>query len=402
MSATIQVLHMARRALIPGDAPAPASIGVGLTPSSRTVAQGNSVQYTVPITRLNTEASVALAVTGLPAGVTGELSTASVVFPATFAALTVTAAGDATPVLGDEFLVTASASGVADATVIGTVTVTEPVAPTDPELNVLFNEDFEDANFSHVENGGEWTSRTRVSIVRDDQYVVHNGTSTVLTGPIAGREWENNPISAGDHAARFNYPAGQNQTEARFLLPGELPEVWVSFWWRIPINFAHPTGNNNQKLLALWQDAYEFGGDGATVVLQFRGVGSGHSKLTVYCVRTEIGDGLQRHSGEFTEEDIFIATPADRGRWAQIVHRVVASTSPETPNGIIQTWRRWEDETPFQQVFNITNMRSHPPAGYTGFRRGYIMGWANAPYASNTEFLMDDFQIANSGTGWGV
>lgn len=273
--------------------------------------------------------------------------------------------------------------------ITATVSTGDPVDPLPPGP-VLFSDGLETGDFLHTENSFSWSSPNRTSIVRDDGYVVNNG-SPIMTGPFPEREWENGPESAGHHAMRFRYPANDNMAEQRFTIGSANPEIWVSFWWRVPINFFHNSGNSNQKLSALWMDGYEGSGFGPTVTTQFRENGSGGSNLTVYYYATDEGQA-QRHSGEIGGGDL-ITTPDDRGRWMHLIWHARAATDSGTADGVIQIWRKWEGGS-YSQLVDISNAAIHAPdSGPIGFQSGYVMGWANAPYSENTEFLMDDFVI---------
>ena len=106
-------------------APTP-TISITLSPLVRTVEQDAAVVYTVALVRQTFEGDVALAVTGLPTGVTGVFSPASLAGAATFSTLTLTAAVDAD--LGtDSFTVTGSGTDVADGVATGTLTVIAPI-----------------------------------------------------------------------------------------------------------------------------------------------------------------------------------------------------------------------------------------------------------------------------------
>ena len=93
----------------------------------------------------------------------------------------------------------------------------------------------------------------------------------------------------------------------------------------------------------------------------------------------------------------FIDSANDRGRWMQMVIHLVAETSDGASDGVIQTWRRWENESDFTKLHDSNNRRLRiPPDGPNGFSAGYLMGWANGTYSESTFWLIDDFTIANT------
>jgi hypothetical protein len=267
-----------------------------------------------------------------------------------------------------------------------------------PGLSVAqaaFKDDFESADLSHSENGFRWLGPNRTSIVRDDQRVVWAAGSTRNEGPYSGKQWENGPGKAGRHALRFDYPAGASMAEQRFVLGAPARDLWVRYWLRVPINFKHGTGNTNNKLFAIWMDEYEYEGNGPTVVWQFRNDGGGGSNTVVYAIRSEPWTlTSNRHTGEKQSQQ-FIRYPIDQGRWMELVFHVQAASRTDKPDGVIEMWRRWEGEQTFTLMHEITDAVIQPPqGGPSGWRAGYIMGWANATYEADTEFLVDNFEVS--------
>lgn len=275
--------------------------------------------------------------------------------------------------------------------------------PELPTGNIFFDTaesaDFEKTNAT----GFQWRDgeRPRVSIVRDDGYVVHNGSSAVSLGPFPEREWENNPDTAGSHAWRFRYDAadsGGENTEIRFDLgTDELPTVEFRWAMRVPINFSHNTasGATNNKLAAFWMDGYEYGQSGPTAVLQFRRGSGGTSLLRNYYFESA-ADGS---SGEYDSSDPemldeYLWGPADAGRWLYIRVRLVVSSDDTTADGVYEISKKWQDSGDWITMFRKTDAIFKIPSGYSGWNKGYLMGFANAPYAEDTEFLLDDFHVS--------
>ena len=85
-------------------------------------------------------------------------------------------------------------------------------------------------------------------------------------------------------------------------------------------------------------------------------------------------------------------TPADAGRWMHCVYQL---TSDEN-NGVIRFWRKWENEG-YTLINELVNANTRITGkGYQGWGGGYLMGWANATYTANTEWLLDDFTISTT------
>lgn len=100
------------------------SIAIAISPDADSVLQGGTVDYTVTLTRTNFAGVVALAVSGLPTGVTGEFSPSTLSGGTLVSTLTLTAAEDAPAVSLDAFTVTATGTGVSPATDTADVSVT--------------------------------------------------------------------------------------------------------------------------------------------------------------------------------------------------------------------------------------------------------------------------------------
>lgn len=87
------------------------------------------------------------------------------------------------------------------------------------------------------------------------------------------------------------------------------------------------------------------GGNGPTAVWEFWGDGAGGSNL---CWR-------YFNQVDYPHLDCtpFISVPADRDRWMQLVFRVVDLTTTSSNDGVLQMWRRWENESSFTQFHNL-------------------------------------------------
>jgi hypothetical protein len=131
MSGTSALLSIATRGLITTAPSVASSIAVAIVPGSGTVLQDGTVEYSVNVTRVAFPGAVGLAVTGLPTGVTGVFNPTSLGTDETGATLTLSAAVDAPVIADDVFTVTATATGLDDATDTATVSValaTEPAS----------------------------------------------------------------------------------------------------------------------------------------------------------------------------------------------------------------------------------------------------------------------------------
>lgn len=253
----------------------------------------------------------------------------------------------------------------------------------------LFQDSFESGDISATNSSGfEWYSTNRTGIVTSEAEVYNNGT--VFNAAPPDSDWT---AKEGDYSLRFNYPAGVPWSEQRFSLGGNYPDLWFSFWLRVPQNFYHPTSlPTNNKVFALWMDGYSYKGDGPTVFWNILSNGSGGSEIAY-----SHSEGSYQIAGPQSQEKQFIRVPDDRGRWMKLVIHVKASSRPDQSDGVIELWRRWENENEFQKYHEDTSAKLPiPSGGPDGWSLGYLMGWANAEYESNTDWLLDEFTVSET------
>ena len=200
------------------------------------------------------------------------------------------------------------------------------------------------------------------------------------------------PGSQGDQALKFHYAAGQYMAEQRFDLGTPYRELWLRYWLQVPENFEHTkTQPSNNKLFALWMDDYSSKGDGPSVVWEFWSDGKGGSQLAVH-----YSAGKYTITGSHLQHKPFISYPADQGRWMQVLIHVKAASSRGSNDGIIDTYRRWQDEASFTLLHRLTDADiASPPAGPNGWKAGYIMGWSNPSYTKNTDWIVDDVEFSS-------
>ena len=254
----------------------------------------------------------------------------------------------------------------------------------------VFSDSFETKNFSATNaDGFKWGETNYTSLITPYGRVYG---SSPINPPDQLDQITPNHFEAytGDVALRFRYNGNStNIAEQRFDLGGAYRDLWLRYWIRVPINFTHPSGSpNNHKLLALWMGTYS-GGNGPTAIWEFWNNGSGGSDLCWHY--------FNQVDSSHADCTPFISVPADRDRWMQLVFRVVASSSTTSNDGILQMWRRWEGESSFTQFHNKNNLNFGIGSGEpNGWHAGYLMGWSNATYTEDTQWLLDDFTVSTT------
>src|SRR5690625_6306016 len=81
----------------------------------------------------------------------------------------------------------------------------------------------------------------------------------------------------------------------------------------------------------------------------------------------------------------------------QMVFRVKASTNRSSNDGIIETYRRWVGENSFTKIQEVRDANmAVATTGPNGWSRGYVMGCADASYARDTTWIIDEIEFSNS------
>jgi hypothetical protein len=250
--------------------------------------------------------------------------------------------------------------------------------------STIVSDSFESGDMSATGLAGfRWSLTEVTSVVTAD-------TEVFVTSPVnipapETSQWE---AKTGDHVLMLRYDAGRSWTEQKFYLSEPQPEIWMSFWLRVPKNYSHPERDvaaDNQKLFRIWMDAYGHKGDGTTVGMEFRGNGRGGSYFY-----GKIAGGGDKGSVPF------ISIPGDRGRWMHLVVHVNSESSPGEKDGLMEVWRKWDGDIDYTKTHDFKNQPIKLSSTKKGFASGYLMGWANAVYPVDTEFLLDDFELSTT------
>lgn len=249
-------------------------------------------------------------------------------------------------------------------------------------------------------NNFEWENNNGTSVVTqhitDGSVAIYNNKPIYnIHAPLMPDKSKRNWLALeGKNSLRFRYAAGKNWTEQRFNLGNNAhTELWIAYWLRVPTNFSYGTSNSrqNNKFLAIWMDGYETKGSGSTVWL-----GMMPTNNTDVVLEFSYSQGDNTGSGGFQQQKPFIVT-SDQGRWMHLILHVKSESTEDADDGVIETYRRWENENKYTKLHEMLNAGIRiPDIGAKGFNRGYILGWANQPYDTDTEWLLDDFAISDS------
>lgn len=255
----------------------------------------------------------------------------------------------------------------------------------------LFADGFESGDISASSatlnvGGFSWVSPNTINIVTQDGEDNNAVYPAVFTNTTTTDDWT---AKTGTYSILFDYSVGNPMSEQRFAYNAQ-PELWLRYWVKVPENYSHGTvgSDDTSKFLALWNTTYQAGvGGGATVWMSLFSDGSGGSTAAITHMDGNTGTDLA-----YAQHTPFITVPADRGRWMQMVARVKTETAPGAADGIIQTWRRWENESAFTQLHSKTDATLNEQTG--GFQGGYLMGYINSTHTVDTFWRIDDFEMS--------
>lgn len=280
---------------------------------------------------------------------------------------------------------------------------------------VIFSDSFETGDMSGTNaDGFQWDKNNRTSIVIQDPTnapvkIWENGsTYEILSSTMpddSAREFT--PVH-GEKSLRVRYRgkddvSNPQLSEQRFDFGKGYPEIWFSYHIRVPLNYVRgpngpSAGRNNKWMIFLMAPMSRYSNSDVSWV---------EVKDRPNSSNTGINIGLQIHNGanhSYTPESPSYAnfvTPADAGRWMHIIFHLKASSDNNTSDGVVRMYRKWDDEPAFKYITGYANKDIGIGAGsvasnYLGWGAGYFMGWANDPYAEETEWLIDDFTVSST------
>lgn len=271
---------------------------------------------------------------------------------------------------------------------------------------VIFSDSFESGDMSATSTDGfSWDKNNSTSIVTQDQtdgpvaiynnqpiYNIHD--TTMPDG--STRNWT---AKVGANSLRFRYAAGANWSEQRYDLGKGYPEIWISYWIRVPTNYKRGLGssNVNNKWFDILMGPMSQYSNGTVSRIEMQDWPGSSNSMNINIAFRNGSDGKYKNSNMYSQ----FVTPADAGKWMHLVYQLRASATTSTTDGIIRMYRRWENETGYTLINELVNLNvgigaGSVSSGYLGWGSGYFMGYANSPYNNDTEWLIDDFIVSDT------
>lgn len=241
----------------------------------------------------------------------------------------------------------------------------------------IFTDDFASGDLSKTQNGFAWTSGT------------------------------NNTVIANRLRLRYQTtPTGQrNFAEQKFTLGNATAytKLRMQYDLTIPANYNHVSGNN-KSIAMFWRNnnpgTYDFDDGyqdpntlGASIEMSRNPPGYGSVGGSYLCVRNW-GSGYDYNMQGMgqTTFDLIEATGVEHTN-NYIIELELGSFAPAdfawgtAGDAVLRVYKNGA------LFYEKTDMNLFK-AGFPGWNRGYLLGWANGAYAVDTEFFIDNFSIA--------
>ncbi len=199
----------------------------------------------------------------------------------------------------------------------------------------------------------------------------------------------------GVYSARFLFssvPDGADSwSEARFDLGGYYEELSIKFDLYIPGNYEHRASNGgqgwaNNKFFRLWTDTYsDLEKVGASMWNEFDNGNSQTGNNTYNSsfsndYRTQPTYGMSSRNTTAN----FINLANDLGKWMSVVIYIKAGTDSS-----LSEFRLYKNG----QLFLGDTFNNNWVPGTQGYRKGYLLGWANSGFTEQTNLYIDNVEF---------
>jgi hypothetical protein len=261
----------------------------------------------------------------------------------------------------------------------------------------FFTDDFETGDLSHAEGGFSWGSTNNVT--------VEDMNADVGVSP-----------PTGTYAARFRFPGVadgvDSWSELRFN-HGDLTEAWYEYDCYIPASYEHrdSTGADNNKFFRVHASDADFH---ITTELVRNGAAVDESGMKRFLTHTDGELGTITHccadqepykSARLSTSDVvgpdgtfFIQT----GQWVQLRFHFRSASTRSTQDGVAE-W--FADGTLVKRLLWDFWTNDGGDGGNPGQQAyangGYVWGWANSGFDSETKIWVKNFKVYSSSPGWG-
>jgi hypothetical protein len=243
---------------------------------------------------------------------------------------------------------------------------------------IFFSDDLESGDFSHRENGAQWSGSNSGS-----------GDSVSISSERA---------HSGSKSIRFHFAAGSSGDDAyaeqRFHLGRNMKDVYIRYYIYFPTNYEHRyVKPSNNKMIRLWGDGYDdrvkvgasaFSGSISKIKAEARTGGPWPYELMC--------SGGMDPLPNWMNMGQWILTSSMLGKWHCFEWHFKVDTG--SGNGAIEFWVNGEKQFGLNQL-----SWDGAPCSPGYFKNGYLMGWANSGFDNDTDIYIDDVAFSDSYIG---
>jgi len=272
------------------------------------------------------------------------------------------------------------------------------------QAELLFEDDFSTGDLSKSNNYFRWGR---------DGTIHASGYQASMVESITG------PQGAPVNAMRFNYGTWQ---EIRFHLTNSLSEVrsesalsntsyndvWISYDMLIPANYKHNStggdaGHNNKGFLTLWKGLYDSNSELFSLFQFWPASAKGGDPKLSYLTMTTYGSYI--HTSAAADSHLIPGTDSayaflesDFGRWRNFTMHLFAGSADGANDGIAELYKDGVLAARFSNINYQMAAQAYGTQlnGDMGFDRGYILGYHNSGYDSQTIFRVANFKFGTS------
>lgn len=210
----------------------------------------------------------------------------------------------------------------------------------------------------------------------------------------------------GSYGLSFSYLATSSSSpeinrEQRFWIGSTVNEFAFEFMWYVPSNYAHrlpSTGIANNKLFQVWCDNYLDAGGGmhwGGEIMRSSDTSSGFKPEATGNYGTFVG---QPSIQNWPMGTTFISPsgPVVPGTWSKLRFYLKPASSRGATDGV---YKMWINDSLFMDGGGDCYARTNGTTNVS-VKRGYLMGYSNSGYDTNTTFVIDDLKFYIGNPGW--
>ncbi|HWV16045.1 MAG TPA: hypothetical protein VN030_11510 [Cellvibrio sp.] len=153
--------------------------------------------------------------------------------------------------------------------------------------------------------------------------------------------------------------------------------------------------DNGNKHFVIHCDGYSGNGKSPTLVFGWTSSVNGVVQLDCSVAVDGFGSGVQPNTHSSYVDFI---TADDLGKFINIMTYVKMATNEATHDGVVKVWKKTDGELSYAEKLVYTGINMGPRAAavppYSIFKRGYLMGYSNSGFKTNTTLIESELLIS--------